>query len=258
MTTGLRRLRSIRPGLAGGDTFEEYAEKVANELEIDAVGMWQIAPVGRENYGLSGAELADFVRCCLLALLRRGAKPFVVVTAPNGIKTRVVMNKYGTTPEQITNAIISEWLASGTDPEPYDSLWFALPKMIETAMSKKTIDGFELATKTIGQFSFHEFTTLSELHFVSQDASHARYVLELVLESRGRQNGDYALKIRFVDVSGFSLKSIGGGLAQVTGFYIENISDRGWENQNWEIGDYENSTICFRAANVCVLAASPL
>jgi hypothetical protein len=120
----------------GGDTFEEYGEKLANELAIAAIGLCHIAPVGRGNYGLSGDELVDFVRCCLLALFRRGAKPFVMATAPDGAKIWVVMSKYGATPEQMTDAIISEWLTSGTDPEPCDSLWFALPKMIEAAKKR--------------------------------------------------------------------------------------------------------------------------
>jgi hypothetical protein len=39
-------------------------------------------------------------------------------------------NQYGDSPQEMTEAIISEWLTAGKDPEPYDSIWFALPDRI--------------------------------------------------------------------------------------------------------------------------------
>jgi hypothetical protein len=125
-------------------------------------------------------------------------------------------------------------------------------------MGKTMIDGIELAKINLGKFSFHEFSTLSELHYVLQDSSHAKYDLELVLRSQGRRMGDYSLKILFVDVSGLDLKSLDDGLSHITGLAIENISDRQWENQNWEIHDFEDSRIEFRAADVRILSVTPL
>jgi hypothetical protein len=112
-----------------GGTIGEYASAAAEELEIDAVGLWQIVPVGRNDFGLDGESLADFVRQNLLALFAKGAKP---VIGRKGVDHWILKDDYGTTPAQMADAVIEEWRASGAkDPKPYDSLWFALPKMYE-------------------------------------------------------------------------------------------------------------------------------
>jgi len=73
--------------------------------------------------------LADFVRQNLLALFAKGAKP---VIGRKGVDHWILKDDYGTTPAQMADAVIEEWRASGAkDPKPYDSLWFALPKMYE-------------------------------------------------------------------------------------------------------------------------------
>lgn len=116
-----------------GDTMSEYIAKVPNELLVDAVGLWQIVPYGRRGFGLEGDELVGYVRRNLHALLERGAKP--VVGAVDGIHYWKVQGQYGTTPEEIADAVIREWLAAGgVDPDP-GGLWFALPDVYE--MTKK-------------------------------------------------------------------------------------------------------------------------
>jgi hypothetical protein len=50
---------------------EEWIAAVPNELPIDAVGLWQIVPAGRDGFELSGLELIEFVRLNLLALLEK-------------------------------------------------------------------------------------------------------------------------------------------------------------------------------------------
>jgi hypothetical protein len=117
-----------------GITFEKYAGMVANEVSLDAVPFWHIVPVGRQSYGLTGDDLICFVRCCLLAMFRRGAKPCVAGPAGReGIYPWNLKDTYGATPETMADAVIAEWLASGVDPKPNShSLWFALPDMIAT------------------------------------------------------------------------------------------------------------------------------
>lgn len=108
-----------------GQTVMEYIQTVPGELPIDAVGLWQIVPAGRQRFGLSGEELTEFVRRCVVALLVRGARPVI-----GGGGTRydwILQPQYGDTDDQIVDAVVKEWLASGgTDGDP-GGLWFALP-----------------------------------------------------------------------------------------------------------------------------------
>ena len=58
-----------------GRTLDEYFSTLPGELPIDAVGLWQVVPSGRDGFGLSGSELDAFVRRGVLALLAAGAVP---------------------------------------------------------------------------------------------------------------------------------------------------------------------------------------
>lgn len=107
-----------------GQTMAEYINTIAGELPIDAVGMWQIIPAGRQGFGLSGDDLTEFVRRCVLALLDSGAKP--VVGGEGTEYDWLLQPQYGKSNEEIVKAVINEWLISGaTDCDP-GGLWFAL------------------------------------------------------------------------------------------------------------------------------------
>lgn len=101
-----------------GTPMSEWIARVPNELDMDAVGLWQIIPVGIDSFGLSGARLDNFVRRCIIALLRRGAVP---VRSPSG----PTATEYQGSHEEIANQIIQEWKA-GTPVADHDGLWFAL------------------------------------------------------------------------------------------------------------------------------------
>jgi hypothetical protein len=107
---------------------EEWIAAVPNELPIDAVGLWQIVPAGRDGFELSGLELIEFVRLNLLALLEKGAKP--VIGAVDGIHIWTLV-PYGETPAEIADAIIGEWITSRREPDGGD-VWFALPHIYES------------------------------------------------------------------------------------------------------------------------------
>jgi len=110
-----------------GQTAMEYIEKVSGELPVDAVGLWQIVPAG-VRFGLSGDDLTEFVRLCILALLEHGAKPVL-----GGAGTEyewLFQPQYGESNEEIVDSVINEWLADGSQLEPMEMprwLWFALP-----------------------------------------------------------------------------------------------------------------------------------
>jgi hypothetical protein len=111
-----------------GISMSEWISRVPNELDRDAVGLWQIVPVGRDSFSLAGNDLVDFVRRCLLELFARGARP--VEANDVGINDWKLKEEYGTTPEEMADSIIHEWKESGRDPSPVNSIWFMLPEKI--------------------------------------------------------------------------------------------------------------------------------
>jgi hypothetical protein len=107
----------------------EYIVQVANELPDDAVGMWQIVPGGRYDFGLEGDALTEFVRRCIAELLSRGAVP-VIGGGETGYYW-IAQPQYGSRPEEIIDNVSQEWLAKGAQDEDPGGLWFALPEMCE-------------------------------------------------------------------------------------------------------------------------------
>jgi hypothetical protein len=108
-----------------GHTIAEHIQTVPDELPVDAVGLWQIVPAGRYGFELSGDDLTEFVRRCVLALLGRGAKP---VVGGGGTEYDWILEpKYGEADEEVANAVVREWLATGAGDADPGGLWFALP-----------------------------------------------------------------------------------------------------------------------------------
>ncbi|MBU9580588.1 hypothetical protein KTE26_19305 [Ralstonia mannitolilytica] len=108
-----------------GHTVDEHIRTVSDELEVDAVGLWQIVPAGRYGFELNETDLSEFVRRCVVALLEHGAKPVV-----GGAGTEfdwIFQAQYGDSNEEIANAVVSEWLAAGAGDCDPGGLWFALP-----------------------------------------------------------------------------------------------------------------------------------
>ncbi|MFL4991377.1 MAG: hypothetical protein ACJ8CF_12145 [Microvirga sp.] len=103
----------------------DYIVQVANELPIDAVGMWQIVPGGHNGFDLEGDALTDYVRRYVVELLSRGAVP-VFGGGPDGPHDWIVQRQYGSRPEEIIENVIREWLANGAQDEDPGGLWFAL------------------------------------------------------------------------------------------------------------------------------------
>jgi hypothetical protein len=106
----------------------EYIQTVSGELPIDAVGLWQIVPAGRQGFKLSGDDLTEFVYQCVFALVTHGAKP---VIGGGGTKHGwIIQSQYGETSEEIVDAVMEEWLTLGAGDCDPGGLWFALPSQI--------------------------------------------------------------------------------------------------------------------------------
>lgn len=113
-----------------GTPLSEYIERVANELPVDAVGMWQIVPGGRYGFDFEDKALTNYVRRCIAELLSRGAVP-VVGGGDTGYYW-IAQPQYGSKPDEIIENVVREWLANGAKDEDPGGLWFALPRMCET------------------------------------------------------------------------------------------------------------------------------
>lgn len=108
-----------------GETMSEVISLVPGELPIDAVGLWQIVPKGRDGFGLTGEALVGFIRKCIYALLDAGAVP---VSGGKGTGYDWIAQKqYGTTREEIAENVIREWSQAPNDQEVLFKVWFALP-----------------------------------------------------------------------------------------------------------------------------------
>ncbi len=111
-----------------GTPLSEWIELIPNELPRDAVGIYQIVPAGRDGFGLTGDHLVDFVRRSIHGLLDAGAVP---VRGGKGTGYGWVWQRqYGTSKDEITEALIAEWQAMLDDPLVLcgEGIWFALPK----------------------------------------------------------------------------------------------------------------------------------
>jgi hypothetical protein len=107
-----------------GTPMSEWMEQVANELPVDAVGMWQIVPAGRRGFKLEGEALTEYVRRQIGVLLSRGAVP---VTGGGDEHEWIVQRQYGSRPAEIVENVVSEWLADGAREDDF-RVWFALPE----------------------------------------------------------------------------------------------------------------------------------
>lgn len=110
-----------------GETVAEWLETLPYELERDAIGLWGIIPVGRHTFGLVDSDLVEFTRRALLAVLQKGARP---VRGANNPERWIAADEYGDIPEQIADAVIAEWLASGAGDPDVGGLWFATPEVM--------------------------------------------------------------------------------------------------------------------------------
>ena len=116
-----------------GTPMSEWISR-AGELDIDAVGLWQIVGNGREGFGLEHEGLSDFVRHCLLAHLTHCANP--VRHRRDDQFLRTVQDHYGPSPERIADAIVVEWEADGRPNPDLGGLWLATSQIANHPQSE--------------------------------------------------------------------------------------------------------------------------
>jgi hypothetical protein len=119
-----------------GTPLGEWITLRANELDIDEVGFWQVVPEGREGFGLTGTDLDDFVRRRLLALFERGAIPVRHVQGSDRVWTW--QRSYGTSAEEMVEAIVEEWIGEGRPDPGLGDLWFGLKDALARLYEQKS------------------------------------------------------------------------------------------------------------------------
>ncbi|MEJ2632818.1 MAG: hypothetical protein P8015_16685 [Acidihalobacter sp.] len=102
-----------------GTPITEWVEMIPNELEADAVGLWQLVPCFSADFGLSGRELEKYLHLAIEALIKRGAVP---VEAPDtGLVRQDLLSNGVPDVEKVM-----QYLASlGREPTVND-VWFEL------------------------------------------------------------------------------------------------------------------------------------
>lgn len=105
-----------------GIPLSEWINRIPNELESDAVGLWQIVIAGKDNFGLSGEDLKRFVERGVATLLRNGATPVRASSRSDAFWEKQFF--YGENEEDIVKNVILEWINLGRDPDQ-DDLWFS-------------------------------------------------------------------------------------------------------------------------------------
>jgi hypothetical protein len=113
-----------------GTSIDDWFANFPEDIEDIGIGLCLIVMTGRHNFGLTGAELLDFVRRSIYALLEKGGKPrhWGSPSHPD----RNIMLHYGNdTNEEIVEGVIAEWLASGGDDPEWGDFWFALPGTLD-------------------------------------------------------------------------------------------------------------------------------
>ena len=113
-----------------GDSVAEFIETLPYEIDGDGEGFWGIIPTGR-TFGFEGNDLAEFARLCVLRLLKAGAVP--VRHNREGSPEWREQAQYGSTPEEIADAVVAEWLASGGGNPKWEYLWFVTRRVLETS-----------------------------------------------------------------------------------------------------------------------------
>ena len=70
--------------------------------------------------------------------------------------------------------------------------------------------------------------------------------LDLAKDSKSTSQ---AIALRFVGVTNLDIKGFGGGIRQISGLHIENISDQQWDRITYRVFDYEDGKISFLCRN---------
>jgi hypothetical protein len=104
--------------------------------------------------------------------------------------------------------------------------------------------------KKINMYSQENTNKLNvDMHFYSQERRQKRMWLD-------RSDSFFEIVLEFRGITDLKLHFSGHMPQQITGFDIITVTERGWENINFIVEDYENGIISFNAEEIAVLSVS--
>ena len=122
----------------------------------------------------------------------------------------------------------------------------------------RNITGFDKVTKMLGEFRFSEFRIIKELHFYeTHDEFGQTQKIDLTIESEDR-TPNYQLKLTFCGIAGLRLDDFGGGQTRIIGLDIVDATEKQWEGVLWEVLDFENNAMEFRAKTAEIVSVAPV
>ncbi len=115
---------------------QEFIAGWTNELERDMVSLWQLIAAARIHVDVRDEEdFRELVREALLSIFERGARIADLTKMSEAtvvpLSTSILQTELSA--EQLTDWVLADWKAKGKDPDPFDSLWFALPPDLENS-----------------------------------------------------------------------------------------------------------------------------
>lgn len=110
-----------------GTPLSDWIRRVPHELEVDAIGLWQIVPVLKHDFALTGVSLQSATARCIERILERGARVVQGSAHPGQFWEYVLEFRDGNATEA-ADRIAREW--ADRDDEPgFGDLWFAIPNV---------------------------------------------------------------------------------------------------------------------------------
>ena len=107
-----------------GIPLNEWINKVPNELTKDDVGLWQIIPSLRDDFGLRDSDLESAIRKVFELLLGHGAVPTYGEENPD---SKQIWLQLQASNVPIIEKLMSYWRSLNRDPN-FGDLWFSLHK----------------------------------------------------------------------------------------------------------------------------------
>lgn len=128
-------------------------------------------------------------------------------------------------------------------------------------MINKKIKGIEKAKVIMGDWYPSALVAINSIDFqVACDGFKTNLVITALFQLRENHwpNFDkdmFRIQMSFNDVGGLFLKDFGGSMNQIMGFDIKYIGDRGLEDINFAIEDYEDGRIRFNCKEISIKSA---
>lgn len=125
-----------------------------------------------------------------------------------------------------------------------------------------SIRNIEIIKEKMGFFQASALAYIVSLKYQSEnDNNSSEIIIDGLMQMRNTthawpmdEKSWFLVSIKFIGINNFKINGLGSTPKQVMGFDIVDISDRGWENINFQIEDYEDDSIGFYCKEICILS----